>query len=359
MTPGLRNMGLGFAWFAGGSLVTLFTLSAARPGGVVVVAWGAILIGLGQFLIGLIQYATRTRSMVDKPLAGASNETKALVRASVAAAQCDGPLDAARVAQVQSLLKEADGNDYSAAQIEQVAAAGVLDKRDVYAYLTSLNRDLTFAQMKTLVRVSAILLISPGPLSVKGQEFLARVRGALNFPEDHFLEAVGDLPVAFNAISDEAERKRLAAGHVDRAAAHFKAQNYEAVQAESERALALDPQCAQAYNFRGMSRYFAGNFDGAAADYSEAIRLDPENASAYINRAWAYRQTNRANEALADVEHVVKTWPKDPEGWHTRGFVREALGQRDQAIADYRAALARNPNHGNAVNALRRLGVNS
>jgi tetratricopeptide (TPR) repeat protein len=358
-TPGVRNIGIGLAWLAGGTLVTIFTAAAARPGGgIFVVAWGAMLIGLGQFLLGLIQYTTRTRSLVDKPLAGTSNETKALVRAGVAAAQCDRPLDAARIAQVQSLLKEADGNDYSTEQIEKVAAASVLDKRDTYAYLKSLERDLTFAQMKVIVRVCAILLLSPGPLSVKGQEFLARVRNALNLPGEQFLEAIADLPIVFTGISDAAERQTLAAAYIERAVAHFKAQAYAAMQADSEHALALDPQAARAYVFRGMSRYFAGNFEGATADYSQAIRLDPANPGAYINRAWSYGHTNQPKEALADAEHVIKIRPQDPEGFNVRGWLREALGQREQAIADYRAALARNPKHANATNALRRLGVN-
>jgi tetratricopeptide (TPR) repeat protein len=357
MTPGVRNIGIGLALLTGGGLVTAFTLAAARPGGVVLVAWGAILIGLGQFLIGLIQYASRPRSMIDKPLAGASNETKALVRASVAAAQCDGPLDVARIAQLQSLLKEADGNDYSASQIEQVAAAIVLDKRDTDAYMSRLERDLTFGQMKLIVRVSAILLVSPGPLSVKGQEFLTRLRGALRLPEEQFLEAIADLPVVFTAVSDAAERTKLAAAYVGRAAAHFKAQAYEAMQADSERALGLDPRFAEAYNFRGMGHYFAGNFGGAIADYSQAIRIHPTNLGAYVNRAWSSMRSNQGSEALADAEHVVKTWPHQAEGWHTRGWVHEGLGRRDKAIADYRAALARDPKHATAANALRRLGV--
>jgi len=357
-TPGVRNIGIGSALLACGGLITAFTLAAARPGGVVVVAWGALLIGLGQVLVGLIQYASRTRSTIDQPLAGASNEAKALVRASVAAAQCDGPLDDARAAQVQSLLKEADGSDYSARQIEQVAAAIVLDKKDTYSYLSSVERDLTFAQMKLLVRVSAILLVSPGPLSLKGQEFLSRVRRALNLPEEHFLEALADLPISFTELSDADDRKRLAAAYTSRAMTHFKAATYDRMQADSEHAVALDPQSTHTYNARGMSRYFAGNFEGAIADHSEAIRLDPAHTGAYINRAWSHMRANRVHEAMADAEHLVKTWPNTADGWHVRGLANEALGHREQAIMDHRATLARNPKHANGIAALRRLGAN-
>ncbi len=54
---GVRNLIIGGLWCAGGTLVTVLTLSAASGGGTYVVAWGAILFGGIQMLRGLYQIA--------------------------------------------------------------------------------------------------------------------------------------------------------------------------------------------------------------------------------------------------------------------------------------------------------------
>jgi len=60
---GLKNIGVGAAWRAGGIVVTVVTLGmASRGGGTYVVAWGAVLFGAVQILTGIVQVLSNMRS---------------------------------------------------------------------------------------------------------------------------------------------------------------------------------------------------------------------------------------------------------------------------------------------------------
>ena len=56
------------------------------------------------------------------------------------------------------------------------------------------------------------------------------------------------------------------------------------------KAIALDPQDAEAYGNRGLAYYGKGDYDQAIADLSQAIALDPQDAEAYCDRGNAYRR---------------------------------------------------------------------
>ena len=49
-----KHMIYGALWFAGGTVVTVFTFATAKPGGSYWVAWGAMLFGLIDFFRGWI-----------------------------------------------------------------------------------------------------------------------------------------------------------------------------------------------------------------------------------------------------------------------------------------------------------------
>ena len=67
-----------------------------------------------------------------------------------------------------------------------------------------------------------------------------------------------------------------------------------------DRAIALDPERATAYNARGYAYLRLHDFAAAVRDFSEAIRLRPEYANAYQNRAVARRRAGDAKGAAED-----------------------------------------------------------
>ncbi len=69
-----------------------------------------------------------------------------------------------------------------------------------------------------------------------------------------------------------------------------------------DKAIALKPDFAAAYNNRGAAYLKAGRLDEAIRDFSRAIELQPDYADAFANRAAAYSQNGQYEQALADVQ---------------------------------------------------------
>ena len=54
------------------------------------------------------------------------------------------------------------------------------------------------------------------------------------------------------------------------------------------RAIELDPNSVNAYNYRGIAYYRMHDYPRAVKDFTEAVRIDPRYAIAYNNRGLAY-----------------------------------------------------------------------
>ncbi len=93
--------------------------------------------------------------------------------------------------------------------------------------------------------------------------------------------------------------------------------SYEAIgqfdQAVSDynRAIALKPNLAMAYEARGNSYYKMRQFDWAITDYSRAIALTPNNSETYGNRGNAYLALSRLDKAIADYQKALKLDPEN------------------------------------------------
>lgn len=107
----------------------------------------------------------------------------------------------------------------------------------------------------------------------------------------------------------------LAANPNDHNGLFNRGHSYEAIgefqQAVSDynRAIALRPDLAMAYEARGNSYYKLRQYDWAIADYTRAIALMPENAEAYGNRGNAYLALLRPDKAIADYTKALKLDP--------------------------------------------------
>jgi tetratricopeptide (TPR) repeat protein len=69
------------------------------------------------------------------------------------------------------------------------------------------------------------------------------------------------------------------------------------------KAIELDPQYAEAYEYRGMS-YCSGqiqDFDSALADYNKVIELDPNNGKFYWGRALVYYYKKDYKNTWTDI----------------------------------------------------------
>lgn len=80
--------------------------------------------------------------------------------------------------------------------------------------------------------------------------------------------------------------------------------------ADFNRAIALDPKYAKAYNCRGIARFDKHDLEGAVADYNRAIELDPKYTSPFINRANARGAKGDMDGAIADYSRAIEIDPK-------------------------------------------------
>jgi tetratricopeptide (TPR) repeat protein len=79
--------------------------------------------------------------------------------------------------------------------------------------------------------------------------------------------------------------------------------------ADHDKAIQLNPNLPDAYNFRGLAYKGKGDYNRAIADYSDAMRLNPKYAAAYINRGDLYKNKGDYDRAIADYEAALRINP--------------------------------------------------
>jgi len=89
----------------------------------------------------------------------------------------------------------------------------------------------------------------------------------------------------------------------------------------------------QAYK-RAFDHEESGELDKAIAAYSEAIRLDPDCAEAYFFRGGVYAKKDAFDRAIADYTQAIRFNPKDAEAYRRRARAYECKGEFSQAAAD-------------------------
>ena len=110
--------------------------------------------------------------------------------------------------------------------------------------------------------------------------------------------------------------------------------NYTAAIEEYSKIIAIDPNHADAYNFRGVAYQNSSDFDNAIADYSEALRIDPNNVDVLNWRGLAYRDKNDIDNAIADFTEALRI---NPERSNVRALLDDIMqnqrAEQQRAIA--------------------------
>jgi tetratricopeptide (TPR) repeat protein len=113
-----------------------------------------------------------------------------------------------------------------------------------------------------------------------------------------------------------------------------------------DKALEIDPSCAEAYCKRGLiwMRRIVFESDKALADFNKALEINPELALAYWGRGNAYNKKHQYDRAIADFNKALEINPGFVSAYICRAASWNGKGDYDQAIADCNKALEIDPN---------------
>jgi tetratricopeptide (TPR) repeat protein len=104
-----------------------------------------------------------------------------------------------------------------------------------------------------------------------------------------------------------------------------------------ERAIKLDPECAEAYNNLGATYHSEKNYRRAERLYRKAIKLDPKNAAFYNNLGTAYFFEKNVKKG---TEAYRQAFALDPQVFERSGAskIEEGSSTKDMAAVNYTLA---------------------
>ena len=133
----------------------------------------------------------------------------------------------------------------------------------------------------------------------------------------------------------------------------------EAIEAYNK-ALAIKPDYADAYNNIGIALNEQGKLEEAIEAYKKALAIKPDYADAYNNMGIVLKDQGKLEEAIEAYNKVLVIKPDYAEGYTNMGNALEQQGKLEEAIEASKKALAIKPDsaeaYSNMGNALQEQG---
>jgi adenylate cyclase len=121
----------------------------------------------------------------------------------------------------------------------------------------------------------------------------------------------------------------------------------ERADAMVSKALALDPNYADAHAAKAWILWRQRRLDEAIVEDERALTLNPALLDAYVNMGLVYRTLGRFEESLGFFDKAIRRSPNDPHvqvSYAIKAGDHVALKQYDQALESARRAIAISPN---------------
>lgn len=116
------------------------------------------------------------------------------------------------------------------------------------------------------------------------------------------------------------------------AASAMRVRDYSTAYTLATQAISLNPQNAQALNFRAMSLSQMRRYSDAVQDASAALGLAPGSAAALQTRSWAFAKQGKYKESLVDAQATLEHDPNNAYAYQNLAFARAGLGDREGAL---------------------------
>jgi adenylate cyclase len=205
------------------------------------------------------------------------------------------------------------------------------------------------------VRVNAQLIDAGSGAHLWADQFDAARAGLLDTQD----EIVTRLARALDIQLTEAEAARLkrtpaanptAEDLALQCAAAVEEGRYAGKEAEAgyglcEQALALDPNNVRALTYWSVKfRDLMGDVERADAKVSKALALDPNYADAHVAKAWILWRQRRLDEAIVEDERALAMNPALLGAYVNMGLVYRTLGRFEESLGFFDKAIRRSPN---------------
>jgi tetratricopeptide (TPR) repeat protein len=138
---------------------------------------------------------------------------------------------------------------------------------------------------------------------------------------------------------------QYAEAHNNLGNAHQNAGDLDAAIASYRRALACRPDYAEAHGNLGRALHTAGDLDAAVASYRRALGHRPGYGNARKNLGDALAELGRTAEAEAHYRKVLESDPGNADGHAGLAALWERASRLDDALAEAEAALKAEPRH--------------
>lgn len=96
---------------------------------------------------------------------------------------------------------------------------------------------------------------------------------------------------------------------------------------------------AEAYAARGSWKTKKGEYDEALSDYDKALAIDPDNVEFYDYRADVWLQKGNVERAIDNYNQSIRIDATYAAAYYSRGRAYEKQGDMERARESYRAAL--------------------
>ncbi len=123
---------------------------------------------------------------------------------------------------------------------------------------------------------------------------------------------------------------------------------------EYERAIAIKPRYDEAHNNLGVVIGHQGNLDSAMMHYREALSINPDNADAHVNWGNALVRSGDPGGAIVHYTMAIHIRPDHADAHFNWGVALARQGRLPEAIEQFRIVLSLDPGHVEAKNYLER-----
>jgi len=206
-------------------------------------------------------------------------------------------------------------------------------------YFYRFNRESNVQARQMFQEAIALEPGNAGAFTMLGWTYLMEVWFGLSESPSKAVERVVELAQKALSLDDTIDLPHSLLAHV-----YLMKRQFEMAIAEAERAVALNPNGADAQAHLGMTLNYAGRREGAIASLEKAIRLNPIPPNWYVfSLGEAYCLAGQQEKALAAYEQVFHRYPDDMRALIGSAATYSLLGRKEEARAQAAQILRMNP----------------